>query len=80
MGMDLIWIGVTLILATQIGLITPPVGLNIFAVKGIAGPGVELADLFRAAFPFLIAMVIALFFVIAFPGISTWIPYHMMGR
>ncbi|TET40083.1 MAG: TRAP transporter large permease subunit, partial [Dehalococcoidia bacterium] len=80
LDIDPIWFAMVLILATQIGLITPPMGINIYAVKGIAGPETEVMDLFRAALPFFISMVIALLFVILFPPISTWIPYHMLGR
>lgn len=79
-GIDPIWYGMVLILATQVGLITPPVGINLYTVKSIAGPDTALGDIVRGALPFLIASLIALAIVMAVPGISTWIPYHYTMR
>ena len=80
LNIDPIWFGVVMILDTQIGLITPPVGINIYVVKGIAGPDVSLVSLFRAAFPLFIFEVVALFICIMIPSITTWLPYTMMGK
>jgi len=80
LGINPIWFAMVLILATQIGLITPPLGINIFAVKGVAGSEIELTDLFKGAFPFFIFSMVALFIVIFVPQLSTWLPYQMIGH
>ena len=80
LNIDPIWFGVVMILDTQIGLITPPVGINIYVVKGIAGPDVSLVSLFRAAMPLFIFEVVALAICIWVPSITTWLPYNMMGK
>ena len=80
LNIDPIWFGVVMILDTQIGLITPPVGINIYVVKGIAGPDVDLVSLFRAAFPLFIFEVVALAICVMIPSITTWLPYTMMGK
>lgn len=73
-GTDLVWFGLVLILASQVGLITPPVGLNLYVVKGVGGADVTLSDIVRGAVPFLIATLAALAIVIAVPEVSLWIP------
>jgi C4-dicarboxylate transporter DctM subunit len=80
LNIDIIWFGVIMILNTQIGLITPPVGINIYVVKGIAGPDVDLVSLFRAALPLFIFEAVALAICVIIPPITTWLPYTMMGK
>jgi C4-dicarboxylate transporter, DctM subunit len=79
-GVDPIWFGMILILASQIGLITPPVGMNLYVVKQIAGPGTTVHDVFVGSIPFLIASLVALILVIVFPAISTWLPQQQPLR
>ena len=74
MGIDPVWFGILLVVGTQIGTITPPVGLTVYAVKGVAGPDVSLEDIFRGVAPFFVALLIAQAILIAFPSIVTWIP------
>jgi tripartite ATP-independent transporter DctM subunit len=78
-GIDPIWFAMSMILATQIGLITPPVGLSIYAVKGVADPDISIEDIFRGVLPFFFMMIAAQAIVIAFPIISTWIPDNILG-
>jgi len=78
MGLDEIWFAMVMILATQIGNITPPIGLIIYAVKGVAEPDMTLEDIFRGTLPFFVMMLIALGIVILFPSITTWLPYHIL--
>ncbi|RIL07727.1 MAG: C4-dicarboxylate ABC transporter permease [Proteobacteria bacterium] len=73
-GVDLVWLGVVLILASQVGLVTPPMGMNLYVVKGIAGPDVGIGDVVRGALPFFVATLVALAIVIAWPDASLWIP------
>ncbi len=73
LGYDLIWFGVIIVLITQMGIITPPVGVNVYIVKGIA-PEVPLEDIFIGVIPFLIALIIGTGLLIAFPVIATILP------
>jgi tripartite ATP-independent transporter DctM subunit len=79
-GTDAIWFGVVLILASQIGLITPPLGLNLYVVKGIAGPEIAVADVVRGALPFFVATLVALAIVIAAPDVSLMMLGERFGR
>jgi len=77
MGIDNIWFATVMIVATQIGIITPPFGLSVYAVKAVTGPEFSIEDIFRGAMPFLIFMLICQAIVIAFPAVSLWIPYNI---
>lgn len=72
-GYDPIWFGVIIVLVGQMGIITPPVGINAFVVKGIAG-NVPLETVFRGVIPFLLALILGTALMIAFPEIVTWLP------
>jgi len=76
MQFDPIWFGVLMVIVLEVGLITPPVGLNVFVLKA-AAPGVPLSTIFRGIWPFLIAAVAAICLITAFPGIATYLPNHM---
>ena len=78
-GIDPIWYAMVVILALLVGAVTPPVGLCVYAVKGVAESDVSLEDLFRGSLPFFFAMLIALVILIAFPAISTTLPGLMKG-
>ena len=73
LGYDPIWLGVVIVIATEMGLVTPPFGLSIFTVKAALGPEVTLEELFSGSLPFLAMMLLTLVLVIAFPGLSTWL-------
>jgi tripartite ATP-independent transporter DctM subunit len=73
---DPIWFGVLVTIMCEIGVITPPVGLNVFVIHGIAG-GVPMYTIFRGIVPFLIADIILLAIIILFPEISLFIPSLM---
>ena len=78
MGFDPVWFGVVAVIVIEMGMITPPVGLNVFVVRGVA-TGVPLTTVFRGVTPFLIAMVVALILIIIFPQIAVFIPNSMFG-
>lgn len=78
MGFDPIWFGVVVVVVLEMGLITPPVGMNVFIVKSVA-PKVELGDIFIGVAPFLVAMILLLILLILFPGIALYLPTTMMG-
>jgi tripartite ATP-independent transporter DctM subunit len=77
-GFDLIWFGVVMTIVMEMGLIHPPVGLNIFVIKNIA-PDIPLGDVIRGVLPFVVLMFIAVFLLCLFPGIATAFPDMVMG-
>lgn len=76
LGFDPIWYGVVSVIAIEMGMITPPVGLNVFVVKGIA-KDVPMSEIFKGVGPFWIAMVVCLLLIVAFPQIALMIPHAM---
>ncbi|MBD3610751.1 MAG: TRAP transporter large permease [Gammaproteobacteria bacterium] len=77
-GFDPIWFGVMLTINMEIGLITPPVGLNLYVINSIA-PNVKLQTVLRGALPFMMMMIIGIVLLAIFPGIATWLPDYLMG-
>jgi len=77
-GFDPVWFGVILTINMEIGLIHPPVGLNIYIVQSIA-PDVPVAKVMWGTLPYVICMMLAIVILCAFPQIATWLPNHMMG-
>ena len=75
-GIDLIWFGIIVIILIELGLITPPVGVNVFTVKA-ARPDLKLMDIFIGVGPFVIAMVVTAGLILAFPGIAVGLPNLM---
>ncbi|MBN1255337.1 MAG: TRAP transporter large permease [Deltaproteobacteria bacterium] len=73
LGFDLIWFGVIIVLVGEMGVLTPPVGVNVFVIKGIA-PDVPLENIFKGIFPFLGALIIVTALLIIFPQIATFLP------
>jgi tripartite ATP-independent transporter DctM subunit len=78
LGFDPIWFGVVVVMVLEMGLITPPVGINVFIVKSVA-PDVPLKEIFIGVLPFLIAMIIAMIFIVMFPAIALYLPNTMIG-
>lgn len=78
LGIDPIWFGVLVVLTLEMGLISPPVGINVFIVKSVA-PKVPLGDIFKGVIPFWIAMLLTLGVLIAFPQLSLYLPNKMFG-
>ncbi len=76
MQFDPIWFGVIMVIVLEVGLITPPVGLNVFVIKG-AAPDVPLTTIFRGIWPFMIAAVVCITFITAFPSIALYLPSLM---
>jgi len=76
MNYDPIWFGVVIVLISQIAVVTPPVGINVYVVKGIA-PKVPIETIFRGTFPFLVAMVVLLGGVLIFPELVLWLPRQL---
>jgi C4-dicarboxylate transporter DctM subunit len=78
-GVDPIWFGVFLVLMCELGLITPPVGMNLFVVQGIRPDGGPIADVIKGAIPYAIIMILFALLLIAVPQIATWLPQAMRG-
>ena len=75
---DLVWFGVMLTINLEIGLIHPPVGLNLFVIRSIA-PEVPLRDVMMGSLPFVVIMLLFIVLLTLFPEIATWLPNHVMG-
>lgn len=78
LGYDLIWFGVIIVLVGQMGVITPPVGINVYVVNGVARD-IPLQTIFRGVMPFLVALVLGTLSLIAFPQIITFLPSLLYG-
>lgn len=77
LGFDGIWFGIIVTKLIEIALITPPVGINVFVVRGIAPPHVRLEDIFKGIAWFFVMDVVTLAILVAFPQISLWLPSTM---
>ena len=78
-GFDLIWFGVAMTLVMEIGLIHPPVGLNIFVIKNIA-PDIPLIEIVKGILPFVVLLFIGVILMCIFPSISVGLPNLIMGK
>jgi len=77
-GFDPVWFGVILTINMEIGLIHPPVGLNIYIVNAIA-PDVPVTRVMWGTMPYVACMILAIVILCVFPEIATWLPDHLMG-
>ncbi len=82
LGYDPIWFGVIALKLTEIGAVTPPVGLNVFAMKGVIPRefNVSLEDIYRGVWPFVVCDLVVLGLLILFPEIATWLPDLLLGK
>ena len=77
LGLDPVWFGIIIIIVVEIGLITPPIGLNVFVVKSLL-EDVPLSVIFKGIAPFVVASLVGLLLIIRFPTIALWLP-GLMG-
>jgi TRAP-type C4-dicarboxylate transport system permease large subunit len=77
LGVDPVWFGIFIVLMCELGLITPPVGMNLFVVHGIRPDGGGIRDAMRGAVPYVLIMLAFTLLLIAVPGIATWLPAQM---
>jgi C4-dicarboxylate transporter DctM subunit len=77
-GFDLIWFGVIMTVVMEMGLIHPPVGLNLFVIRNIA-PDIRFRDVIWGTLPFVVIMIVAVIMICIFPGIAMWLPKFLMG-
>ncbi|MEM9146356.1 MAG: TRAP transporter large permease [Pseudomonadota bacterium] len=77
-GFDPYWFAVVLTINMEIGLISPPVGLNLYVINGIA-PDIKLKTILLGSLPYVACMVVAIVILCIFPGLATWLPEALMG-
>lgn len=80
LGFDLIWYGVLYTITTQIAYMTPPFGYNLFLMRAMAPPQIQLGDIYRSIVPFVLVMTLALSLVMVFPDIALWLPEYVYGK
>jgi C4-dicarboxylate transporter DctM subunit len=78
-GFDPYWFAVVLTINMEIGLISPPVGLNLYVINGIA-PDISLKTILTGSMPYVVCMLLAILVLCIFPGIATWLPTAVMGK
>ena len=76
LGFDAIWFGIIIVRMTEIGLITPPIGMNVYAISGIV-PDVPVTTIFRGIIPFLIADILHVALLLFVPGVVMFLPNLM---
>jgi tripartite ATP-independent transporter DctM subunit len=76
LGFDPVWFGIIIVCVVEIGLISPPVGMNLFVLKTLL-PEVPTGTVFRGVMPFMVADVVRLALLVAFPVLSLWLPSLM---
>jgi tripartite ATP-independent transporter DctM subunit len=74
LGFDLLWFGIVILINLEISTITPPVGLNLYVLKGISPPQVSMKDIIRGSAPYWIIDALSLIFIVLFPATVTWLP------
>jgi TRAP-type C4-dicarboxylate transport system permease large subunit len=76
LGFDPIWFGVIIVMTVELGLIHPPVGMNVFVIKSVV-KDVSFATIFKGVLPFVVTDIIRLIILIVFPMIALWLPSQM---
>jgi len=71
---DPIWFGVLFLICMQLGLLTPPFGLLLYTMKGVAPPSISMQQIYRAVMPYVLFGVILLVLIMMFPALATWLP------
>ncbi|MBM3600479.1 MAG: TRAP transporter large permease subunit [Alphaproteobacteria bacterium] len=79
-GFDPVWFGVLFLICMQLGLLTPPFGMLLFTMKGVAPGHITMAQIYEAATPYVIFGLLALVLVLLWPPIATWLPSVLLGK
>ena len=80
LGYDPIWFGIITLKLGEIAAVTPPVGLNVYALKGVAGEGTSLEEIFKGIWPFVLCDIVVLIFMVIFPNIVLFLPNLILGN
>ena len=78
LGFDPIWFGIIIVMTVELGLIHPPVGMNVFVIKSVI-KDVSMSTIFAGVLPFVATDLIRLTILIVFPLLATWLPMRMVG-
>ena len=73
-GFDEIWFGIMYLVCMQLGLLSPPFGLLLFTMKGVAPPEITMSEVIRSAMPYMLFGLLLLVLIYFLPGIATWLP------
>jgi TRAP-type C4-dicarboxylate transport system permease large subunit len=76
MGFDPIWFGIIIVMTVELGLIHPPVGMNIFVIKSVL-ENIKISTIFYGVIPFIVTDLIRLAILVIFPVLATWLPSRM---
>ncbi|HXV06696.1 MAG TPA: TRAP transporter large permease [Burkholderiales bacterium] len=79
-GYDPVWFGVLYLIAMQLGLLTPPFGMLLFTMKGVAPKQITMSQIFRAVTPYVVIGLVMLAVVMLFPGLAVWLPDVLLGK
>ena len=74
LGFDLVWFGIVVLLALEISFSTPPLGLLLFVMKGVAPAGTTMREIYSAAIPYILCSMLLVAVLIVFPSLATWLP------
>jgi len=74
LGFDLTWFGLIMLLALEVGYTTPPFGLLLFVMKGVAPPGTTMKDIYLAGMPFIACVMLLILMIMFYPPLATWLP------
>jgi C4-dicarboxylate transporter DctM subunit len=77
LGLNDIWVAILIIKIVEIAAITPPIGLNVYVLKGVVGDVVTVGDIFRGIIPFFVMDILTLALLVAVPQIALWLPSTM---
>ncbi len=80
LGYDPIWFGIVTLKLGEIAAVTPPVGLNVYALKGVAGKGTTLNEIFKGIWPFVLCDVVVLILLVIFPNVALYLPNLVLGK
>ncbi len=76
LGFDPVWFGVIIVMTVELGLIHPPVGMNVFVIKSVVGD-VSFSTIFRGVLPFIVTDLLRLALLVALPVLATWLPNRL---
>ena len=79
LGLDPVWLGVMIGMNLQTSFLTPPFGLSLFYLRGVAPPAVTTMHIYRGVVPFVVMQLFMLVILALFPGMATWLPRAMFG-
>ena len=74
LGFDPVWFAIVMLINIQLGMLSPPFGMSLFVMKGVAPPDTTMGDVYRAALPFFALNLVGMAFIIAFPSLALWLP------